>query len=163
MVVLTSLALFFAFPGRTYYTTPCALIPMLHANSIMVMLNARFRIVGGRETYESSMDMISTPSFLDNAGRGADVSGTYHNSGCSPAAIRREVFSDANFHEYIRLKGMSVSLLSGSCWLNSIDNLTGPECWLPCWGYCPILTVSFLAYIYIHHISTLNGLGGIRC
>ncbi|KAJ7113797.1 hypothetical protein C8R44DRAFT_984473 [Mycena epipterygia] len=107
MVVLTGLALFFAFPGRAYYAAVAAIIPELYANSILVVLNARFQIAGGRATHISAMDIISAPNFLHSTSPHADVTGTRNNIGCSQVAISCEVFSDENFHEHIELKTMN--------------------------------------------------------
>ncbi|KAJ7473454.1 hypothetical protein FB451DRAFT_292572 [Mycena latifolia] len=111
VVVLTGLALFFAFPGRTYYTAAAAIIPKLYANSILVVLNARFQILGGRATYMSSMDLISTPTHLRNLGPGTDTSETPNNARIE---ITREVFSDRNSNEGIELKHMAVCVLAAA-------------------------------------------------
>ncbi|KAK0226566.1 hypothetical protein IW262DRAFT_1294738 [Armillaria fumosa] len=57
-VALLNLILFFAMPGQSFYTTPALLMPKLYANAIYMVLNSRIRIVGGRDTYTSSTDMI---------------------------------------------------------------------------------------------------------
>ncbi|KAJ7473515.1 hypothetical protein FB451DRAFT_1249435 [Mycena latifolia] len=103
-VATTGLALFFAFPGRTYYTAVAAIVPKLYANSILVVLNARFQILGGRGTYMSSMDVISTPSYLRNNGPGMDASGGHISFGQPQVVISREVLSDENFQGPIELK-----------------------------------------------------------
>ncbi|KAJ7113850.1 hypothetical protein C8R44DRAFT_795868 [Mycena epipterygia] len=110
VVAVVGLALFYAFPGRVYYTTVVAIVPKLYANSILVVLNARFYIVGGRETQASSFDIISVPPFLHNTGSGADASGTLNfNPGSSHVAIGREVFADDNLHHNVELKTMDAS------------------------------------------------------
>ncbi|KAJ7793126.1 hypothetical protein B0H14DRAFT_3561322, partial [Mycena olivaceomarginata] len=43
-VTLTNLALFFAFPGRTYFFTAGVLLPKLYANTIFAVLNSRLQI-----------------------------------------------------------------------------------------------------------------------
>ncbi|KAJ6580186.1 hypothetical protein DFH09DRAFT_1444648, partial [Mycena vulgaris] len=48
LVALTTVTLFLTFPDRDFYATPAALMPTLYANSILVILNARIQIVGGR-------------------------------------------------------------------------------------------------------------------
>ncbi|KAK0212252.1 hypothetical protein DFS33DRAFT_1269079 [Desarmillaria ectypa] len=57
VVALLNLILFFAFPGRTFYTTPALIMPNLYANTVYMVLNSRIRIMGGRDTYTSSTDM----------------------------------------------------------------------------------------------------------
>jgi hypothetical protein len=64
-VALTNLALFFAFPGRTYFTAG-ALLPKLYANTIFAVLNSRFQILGGRGY--TSMDIASHQSIIVNLG-----------------------------------------------------------------------------------------------
>ncbi|KAJ7113858.1 hypothetical protein C8R44DRAFT_795875 [Mycena epipterygia] len=113
VVAVVGLTLFYAFPGRVYYTTVVAIVPKLYANSILVVLNARFYIVGGRETQASSFDIISVPAFLHNRGSRADASGTLNsNVGSSHVAISREVSSDGNLHQHVELKKMDPSHVS---------------------------------------------------
>ncbi|KAJ7122070.1 hypothetical protein C8R44DRAFT_785593 [Mycena epipterygia] len=110
VVAVVGLALFYAFPGRVYYTAVAAIVPKLYANSILVVLNARFYIVGGRETHASSFDIISVPAYLHNSGSRADASGTLNfNPASSHVAIGREVFSDDNLHHNVELKRMDAS------------------------------------------------------
>ncbi|KAJ7113870.1 hypothetical protein C8R44DRAFT_795884 [Mycena epipterygia] len=110
VVAVVGLTLFYAFPGRVYYTAVVAILPKLYANSILVVLNARFYIVGGRETQASSFDMISVPPFLHNTGSGANASGTLNfNPASSHVEIGREVFSDDNLHHNVELKRMDAS------------------------------------------------------
>ncbi|KAJ7467581.1 hypothetical protein FB451DRAFT_1092766, partial [Mycena latifolia] len=56
LVAVTSLTLFFAFPSQAYYATAAGVLPTLYANCILVVLNARCRILGGRATHSSSTD-----------------------------------------------------------------------------------------------------------
>ncbi|KAK0468790.1 hypothetical protein IW261DRAFT_1573396 [Armillaria novae-zelandiae] len=60
VVVLLALILFLAFPHQTFYGAPSLIIPQLYANAILMMLNSRIQIVGGRDTYTSSADMSIT-------------------------------------------------------------------------------------------------------
>ncbi|KAK0454320.1 hypothetical protein EV421DRAFT_1896246 [Armillaria borealis] len=60
VVALLSLILFFVFPGQTFYSTPVFIMPKLYANTVYMVLNSRIRILGGRDTYMSSTDMIIT-------------------------------------------------------------------------------------------------------
>ncbi|KAJ6503138.1 hypothetical protein DFH09DRAFT_1375519 [Mycena vulgaris] len=46
LATLTSLALFYASPNRSYESVPAFIIPELYANTILAVLNARIRIVG---------------------------------------------------------------------------------------------------------------------
>ncbi|KAJ6468172.1 hypothetical protein DFH09DRAFT_1001040, partial [Mycena vulgaris] len=67
LAALATLSLSLAFPNRNYYLTPAALLPKLYANCILVVLNARIQIVGGRGTYTSSTDVISAPIYFQNS------------------------------------------------------------------------------------------------
>ncbi|KAK0468796.1 hypothetical protein IW261DRAFT_1372813, partial [Armillaria novae-zelandiae] len=58
--VLLGLILFLAFPDQDFYATVAGIQPKLYANTILMMLNSRIRIVGGRDTYTSSADMSIT-------------------------------------------------------------------------------------------------------
>lgn len=62
MVALLNLILFFACPGTGYYGTPALITPKLYANAVLMVLNARIKILGGRTTY------ISTSVELPNSG-----------------------------------------------------------------------------------------------
>ncbi|KAJ6580126.1 hypothetical protein DFH09DRAFT_1310070 [Mycena vulgaris] len=73
LVTLTALVLFYAFPNRNYDLIPGFIIPTLYANTILAILNARIRIVGGRGTYLSLMDMMVTPTFLHTTGTNAEA------------------------------------------------------------------------------------------
>ncbi|KAK0481291.1 hypothetical protein IW261DRAFT_1363026, partial [Armillaria novae-zelandiae] len=50
---LVNLVLFFAFPHQALDGTTAFIIPKLYANTIYMVLNSRFRIMGGRDTYTS--------------------------------------------------------------------------------------------------------------
>lgn len=54
MVALLNLILFFAFPGTGYYGTPALIMPKLYANAVLMVLNARITILGGRTAYISN-------------------------------------------------------------------------------------------------------------
>ncbi|KAK0214042.1 hypothetical protein IW262DRAFT_1322193, partial [Armillaria fumosa] len=60
VVVLLDLILFLAFPHQTFYGAIAVIVPKLYANAILVVLNSRIQIVGGRDTYASSADMSIT-------------------------------------------------------------------------------------------------------
>ncbi|KAJ7309481.1 hypothetical protein DFH08DRAFT_1088243 [Mycena albidolilacea] len=107
LAAVINLTLFFAFPDRTYYTVPAALMPKLYANSILIILNARFQIIGGRTTYASAMDVMSTPTYLRNT----ETYGGTRNHGSQPShwvTIDREVMSDGVVDEQVEMKGISV-------------------------------------------------------
>jgi hypothetical protein len=97
---MTAFALFIGFPGRTYFMTASALIPKLYANSILMVLNARFEILGGRATYTSSTDIISTPRYLRNT----PPEGAATNDSARFITISREMRSD----EDVEMKAMAV-------------------------------------------------------
>ncbi|KAK0480964.1 hypothetical protein EDD18DRAFT_806385 [Armillaria luteobubalina] len=60
VVALLNFVLFIAFPRKTFYLTPSLLVPKLYANAVYMMLNSRFQITGGRDTYVSSIDISIT-------------------------------------------------------------------------------------------------------
>ncbi|PBK61333.1 hypothetical protein ARMSODRAFT_981678 [Armillaria solidipes] len=64
VVALLGLILFFGFPHQTFYGTPAIIQPKLYANSVLVVLNSRIRIVGGRDTDTSSADMSITATMI---------------------------------------------------------------------------------------------------
>ncbi|KAK0223764.1 hypothetical protein IW262DRAFT_1492718 [Armillaria fumosa] len=66
VVALLTFILFITFPLRMFHTAPALLMPKLYANAVYVVLNSRFRIMGGRDTYESSMDMSITTTVIRN-------------------------------------------------------------------------------------------------
>ncbi len=41
-------------------------MPKLHANAIYMVLNSRFKIIGGRDTYKSSTDISITTTMIRN-------------------------------------------------------------------------------------------------
>ncbi|KAK0468799.1 hypothetical protein IW261DRAFT_1345804 [Armillaria novae-zelandiae] len=64
VVVLLGIILFLAFPHQTFYSTAIGIQPKLYANAILMVLNSRLRIVGGRDTYSSSADMSLTTTMM---------------------------------------------------------------------------------------------------
>ncbi len=56
--------LFITYPLQTFYITPALLVPKLYANAIYMVLNSRFQIIGGRDTYMSSTDMSFTTTMI---------------------------------------------------------------------------------------------------
>ncbi|PBK67746.1 hypothetical protein ARMSODRAFT_1020266 [Armillaria solidipes] len=97
VVVLLNLILFFAFPHQTFYGATSVIVPKLYANAILMVLNSRIRIVGGRDTYTSSTDMSITTTMM------RDIT-SQSTEGTRPAddmqgrvsvvAITQEVFND---------------------------------------------------------------------
>ncbi|KAJ6580130.1 hypothetical protein DFH09DRAFT_1360703 [Mycena vulgaris] len=103
LTTLTTLALFYAFPNGSYDLVPGFIIPALYANAVLAVLNARFRIVGGRGTYVSSMDMIETPTFIHTAGTNQEAT----NDGCAyRIAINPQDSSKRDLHGHVDIKGM---------------------------------------------------------
>ncbi|PBK82333.1 hypothetical protein ARMGADRAFT_1090390 [Armillaria gallica] len=64
VVALLSVVLFIVFPDQTFYMTPTFIMPKLHANAVYMVLNSRFKIIGGRDTYESSTDISITTTMI---------------------------------------------------------------------------------------------------
>ncbi|SJK98214.1 uncharacterized protein ARMOST_01475 [Armillaria ostoyae] len=115
VVTLLGFVLFFAFPHQTFYGTPSTVIPKLYANSVLVVLNSRIRIVGGRDTDTSSTDMSITTTMIKDM-TSQSTEGTRPTDGiqgrASVVAISPEVFN--NDHEMSQEKdkpqGSSISL-----------------------------------------------------
>ncbi|KAJ6580110.1 hypothetical protein DFH09DRAFT_1444531 [Mycena vulgaris] len=103
LATLTSLTLFYAFPDRNYNFVSSFIIPTLYANTILAILNARLRIVGGRGTYPSSMDVMVTPTFLHTTGTNAEATngGSAHR-----IAINPQDSSERDLHDHIEMKTM---------------------------------------------------------
>ncbi|KAJ7687044.1 hypothetical protein B0H17DRAFT_1136549 [Mycena rosella] len=121
LVALTTLILLLAFPTKGYWIAPIALIPELYANSVLVVLNSRFQIVGGRSTYTSAIDLdvfsigtaATTPAFFRRTG-----AATVNENSERPhvVTITREVFSDGVSHGdgHMEMKSMGASDLGDS-------------------------------------------------
>ncbi|KAK0241057.1 hypothetical protein EDD85DRAFT_763357, partial [Armillaria nabsnona] len=56
--------LFFAFPHQTFYEAPAIITAELYANTVLMVLNSRIRIIGGRDIYTSDADMIITTNMI---------------------------------------------------------------------------------------------------
>ncbi|KAJ7467570.1 hypothetical protein FB451DRAFT_1401572 [Mycena latifolia] len=111
LVAVTNLTLFFAFPGRAYYVTAAGVLPTLYANCILVVLNARCQILGGRATYASSTDFSSTSSYLRNVGTHAASANDTH-----PVMTHREVLSDTAMYDRVQMKSMGINARDvGTC------------------------------------------------
>ncbi|KAJ6454565.1 hypothetical protein DFH09DRAFT_1235940, partial [Mycena vulgaris] len=103
LATLTTLALFYAFPNRSYNFVPSFTIPTLYANTIPAVLNARIRIVGGRGTYLSAMDVMVTPTFLRTTGTNAEA----RNGGSAHLiAINAQDSSERDLHDHVEMKSM---------------------------------------------------------
>ncbi|PBK61346.1 hypothetical protein ARMSODRAFT_669717 [Armillaria solidipes] len=98
VVALLNLILFYAFPRQTFYGTPALIMPKLYANTVYMVLNSRIRILGGRDTYTSSTDMIisagstmirDTNSYLPQGSPGTDG----RQGRASVVAIAKEVLN----------------------------------------------------------------------
>ncbi|KAK0223770.1 hypothetical protein IW262DRAFT_1458814 [Armillaria fumosa] len=96
VVALLSAVLFIVFPGQTFYMTPTLIMPKLYANAVYMVLNSRFQIIGGRDTYLCSTHMSITTTMI----RGIisePAEGTRPGDGMQGRApviaISREVFS----------------------------------------------------------------------
>ncbi|KAK0480961.1 hypothetical protein EDD18DRAFT_1363566 [Armillaria luteobubalina] len=64
VVSLLSFIFFIGFPHQTFYIIPALLEPKLYANSIYMVLNSRFQIIGGRDTNMSSTDMSFSTTMI---------------------------------------------------------------------------------------------------
>ncbi|KAJ7290747.1 hypothetical protein C8J57DRAFT_1213386 [Mycena rebaudengoi] len=100
--------MFFAFPGHVYYATPSLIAPKPYANTILVVLNSRFQILGAHATYISTSDMTNI-TFLrpGETGTSGGRSNAYNKSSPS-VAINKEVFTDGN-GENLEMKAIHVS------------------------------------------------------
>ncbi|KAJ6602704.1 hypothetical protein DFH09DRAFT_1125356 [Mycena vulgaris] len=97
-VALTGVALWFAFPGQLYYTVLGISLPTLYANTTLVVLNARFQILGGRGTCQSATDILSAPIEFQHTGANG---GTTAHAGQSPiVVIERDVFSEERINDH---------------------------------------------------------------
>ncbi|KAJ7753058.1 hypothetical protein DFH07DRAFT_824512 [Mycena maculata] len=107
VVAVCTIILFLAYPRNNYYTAPLAILPQLYANTILVILNSRIKIAGGRRS-ETSSDIMSTiplhfRSIATNAGTEQSLI----------IEIRRAV-SDANVHNQVEIRVMNASQLDSS-------------------------------------------------
>ncbi|PBK93188.1 hypothetical protein ARMGADRAFT_151634 [Armillaria gallica] len=111
VAALLSFILYFAFPHQNFYVTPALIVPKLYANSVLVVLNSRIQILGGRNTYTSSTDIsITTTMIRDMTSQSTE--GTQPTDvmqgRVSVVTTTPEVFNDD--HEMGRRKGSSMSL-----------------------------------------------------
>ncbi|PBK86564.1 hypothetical protein ARMGADRAFT_531211 [Armillaria gallica] len=98
VVALLSFILFFAFPHQTFYGTPSNIISKLYANSVLMVLNSRIRIVGGRDIDTSSTDMSITTTMIRDMITSQSTEGACPTDGiqgrASVVAITPEVLND---------------------------------------------------------------------
>ncbi|KAK0433779.1 hypothetical protein EV421DRAFT_2039976 [Armillaria borealis] len=98
LVALITVILFFAFPQQTFYGTPAFIIPKLYANTILMVLNSRIRIMGGRDTYTSSTDIsITTTMIRDITSQSAEGTGPMNRDQGQAAVLaltREEILKD---------------------------------------------------------------------
>ncbi|KAK0474411.1 hypothetical protein IW261DRAFT_1568771 [Armillaria novae-zelandiae] len=115
VAVLLSLILFLAFPHETFYAAIVVIVPNLYANTILMMLNSRIRIVGGRDTYTSSGDMIITTTtmmkgIISQSTKGTQPADTGIQGQVSVVAITQNVFNDKLFETKEKPQNGSISL-----------------------------------------------------
>ncbi|KAJ7467580.1 hypothetical protein FB451DRAFT_1401579 [Mycena latifolia] len=88
LVAVITFILFFAFPGKMYFSVSTCLLPRLYGNC-------------GRGSYSMSMDFSSTPSYLRNTPPGG-------NDTHLAIKINQEVLSDTAMRGHVEMKGMGV-------------------------------------------------------
>ncbi|KAK0196029.1 hypothetical protein F5146DRAFT_314966, partial [Armillaria mellea] len=97
VVAPLSLILLFVFPGQTFYGPPMFILPKLYANTVYMVLNSRIRIMGGRDTYTPSSDMMELSITLMMDPDPHPMQGTQRTDGVERQAtvvtITKEVFS----------------------------------------------------------------------
>ncbi|KAJ7914691.1 hypothetical protein B0H13DRAFT_2001877 [Mycena leptocephala] len=104
LVALANLSVFLAFPQKPYFVTGTAVLPTLYANTILVLLNARIQIVGGRG-YAPATDMIMSPGIAFQSS-GGTVTGI---SVSSPAVtLNRETFAAGETGDVVEMKSVLV-------------------------------------------------------
>ncbi|SJL10193.1 uncharacterized protein ARMOST_13577 [Armillaria ostoyae] len=96
VAALLSFVLFIALPHETSYVPPGLLVPKLYANTVYMVLNSRFQIIGGRDTYMSSTDMnFLTIMIRDIPQSTEDTRPADGTQGRAPVVvISNEVFND---------------------------------------------------------------------
>jgi hypothetical protein len=96
-MALTGLTLFFASPATSYYAAPGAVMATVYANSMLVVLNSRIKIVGGRGTGDFD-NIISEPRFTN----------TTQATEPPVVSIRRELFTDPGLDDQVEMKVVRV-------------------------------------------------------
>ncbi|KAF9073481.1 hypothetical protein BDP27DRAFT_1416970 [Rhodocollybia butyracea] len=108
LIALLNLILFYAFPGKGYYGTPALIMPKLYANTVLMVLNARIKILGGRGVYMSTFDEDglggarlrtdrSAHGFRGQGGEGAHCKTCQCNHDCEPMASQYDLESAIRF------------------------------------------------------------------
>ncbi|KAK0226535.1 hypothetical protein IW262DRAFT_1457764 [Armillaria fumosa] len=93
IAALVAVILFVAFPHQFFYVTPAFVISKLYANTIYMVLNSRIRIMGGRDTYTSSTDMVITTTMMRDITSHSTPQGAQRTP---VVAITAEVFSSVD-------------------------------------------------------------------
>ncbi|KAF9463530.1 hypothetical protein BDZ94DRAFT_1217899 [Collybia nuda] len=105
IIALANLILFFAFPAHTYFGTPAVIMPKIYANTILVVLNARLQIVGGRSVYSSSTESTAVNSIPSSALCGSSgTSSVQPNAKQTIVTIKKDVFTDQHSDESLEMK-----------------------------------------------------------
>ncbi|KAK0489271.1 hypothetical protein IW261DRAFT_1557753 [Armillaria novae-zelandiae] len=97
VAVMLNFVLFIAFPYQTFYAAPGLLVPKLYANAVYMVLNSRFKIIGGRDTYMSSTDMSFTTTMIGDilSESTEDIRPADEMQGPAPiVVISNEIFND---------------------------------------------------------------------
>ncbi|PBK66544.1 hypothetical protein ARMSODRAFT_939210 [Armillaria solidipes] len=99
VAALVNLVLFFSFPHQALDGTTAFIIPKLYANTIYMVLNSRFHIIGGRDTYTSLTDISITTTTMEDI-TFESTEGTPPADGMqeqvSVVVISKEVFNDGS-------------------------------------------------------------------
>ncbi len=99
VAALINLILFFAFPHQALDGTTAFIIPKLYANTIYMVLNSRFRIIGGRDTYTSLTDVgVTTTTMGDitfESTEGTPPADRMHDQ-VSVVVISKEIFNNGS-------------------------------------------------------------------
>ncbi|KAK0191677.1 hypothetical protein F5146DRAFT_1198102 [Armillaria mellea] len=98
VVALVTGILFFVFPHRTFYGSPVSIVSKLYANTVLVVLNSRFRIMGGQDTYTSATDILITSTMIRDVTSSQLIESPRPTDGMqgrvSVVTIPEEVFND---------------------------------------------------------------------
>ncbi|PBK82335.1 hypothetical protein ARMGADRAFT_734995 [Armillaria gallica] len=97
IAALLNAVLLIVTPHQTSYMTLGLVIPKLYANTVYMVLNSRFEIIGGRDTYKSSTDISFTTTMIrDIISQSAeDTRPADGTQGCVPVVVlSNEVFND---------------------------------------------------------------------
>ncbi|KAJ6581896.1 hypothetical protein B0H19DRAFT_928174, partial [Mycena capillaripes] len=105
VVALSNLTLYLAFPDRSYFTTPGGILPKLYANTILVVLNSRIAIVGGRGA-DTTSGTVSNRSYRRNT-----VANVEFEQQPTIVSIRRDFFSDEGDLREVEMKVIDVGVV----------------------------------------------------